>query len=232
MHDDKPRTNNLPTSSTISDRGLSEAARVLDDHTDIGARTQLVPVHVCRAVVERIDGEPLHCDQDTASTLTALLLRCWPDFKPAEHKAFVVALHKVFSAYPKSLGLRVVDPVNGLPSRLKFHPKVADVSEALRDEVKRRDLIRANALSHIRERERREVEAKAENEWLNNRPDAETRRMQAQALLAVKAMPIVEPQRPRAPGRAIDPAVMADLKARRERRLAEQTTEQPSETTA
>lgn len=232
MHDDKPRTNNSLTSSTISDRGLSEAARILDDEAEIGARTQLVPVHVCHAVVERIDTEPHHCDQDSASTLTALLLRCWPDFKPAEHKAFVVALHKVFSAYPKSIGLRVVDPVKGLPSRLNFHPKVADVSEALRDEVKRRDLIRANALSHIRERERREEEARAETEWMHNRPNAKTRRVQAQALLAIKAMPIVEPQRPRAPDRAIDPAVMADLKARRERRLAEQTTEEPSETTA
>lgn len=184
MHDDKPRTNNSLTSSTISDRGLSEAARVLDDEAEVGARTQLVPVHVCRAVVERIDGEPHHCDQDTASTLTALLLRCWPDFKPAEHKAFVVALHKVFSAYPKSIGLRVVDPVKGLPSRLKFHPKVADVSEALRDEVKRRDLIRANALSHIRERERREAEAKADAAFEASRPDIEVRKRQAEELLA------------------------------------------------
>lgn len=184
MHDDRPRTNNSLTSSTISDRGLSEAARILDDAAEIGARTQLIPVHVCHAVVQRINAEPTHCDQGTASTLTALLLRCWPDFKPAEHKAFVVALHKVFSAYPKSLGLRVVDPVNGLPSRLKYHPKVADVSEALRDEVKRRDLIRANALNHIRERERREAEAKAEAEFEASRPDIEVRRQQAEALLA------------------------------------------------
>ena len=226
------KTSSSPISSTISDRGFSEAVKVLDDEAEIGPRTVLVPEPVCRAVVERIDAEPRHSDQATASHLTALLLRCWPDFKPAEHKAYVVALHDLFMAYPRSLGLRVTDPVNGLPSRLKFHPKVADVAEALRDAVKRRDLIRANALNHIRERERREAEARAETEWMHNRPNAETRRVQAQALLAIKAMPIVEPQRPRAPDRAIDPAVMADLKARRERRLAEQTTEEPSETTA
>lgn len=178
------KTSSSPISSTISDRGFSEAVKVLDDEAEIGPRTVLVPEPVCRAVVERIDAEPRHSDQATASHLTALLLRCWPDFKPAEHKAYVVALHDLFMAYPRSLGLRVTDPVNGLPSRLKFHPKVADVAEALRDAVKRRDLIRANALTHIRERQRRETEARDAAAFEASRPSVERRKRLAEELVA------------------------------------------------
>lgn len=158
--------------------------KILDDPADVGPRTVLVPEPVCRAVVERIDVEPRRSDQATASHLTALLLRCWPDFKPGEHRAYVVALHDLFMAYPRSLGLRVTDPVRGLPSRLKFHPKIADVSEALRDEVKRRDLIRANALNHIRERERREAEARDAAAFDADRPTTERRKRLADALVA------------------------------------------------
>ena len=180
------------TLSTISVEGFKRAAQILDSEAPVGPRTQLVPAEVCRRVVERIDVEPARCERSDATDFVAALLRCYPDFKAHDAKGYALALFDLFAAYPRSIGSRVVDPVNGLPSRLKFTPKIADVKEALEAEVKRRALIRANALWHIREKERRDEERQAEAEFERNRPPAEERVRQAreaiQKLAAARAM--------------------------------------------
>lgn len=169
--------------STISVEGFKRAAQILDSEAPIGPRTQLLPVEVCRRVVERIDVEPPRCDRADATDFVAALLRCYPDFKAHDAKGYALALFDLFAAYPRSIGSRVVDPVNGLPSRLKFTPKIADVKEALEVEVKRRALIRANAVWHMREKERRDEERAAEAEFERNRPSAEERARQARAAI-------------------------------------------------
>lgn len=140
-------------------------------------------MEVCEQIVRRIDAEPRRCPQAEATELVAMLLRNYPEFKVHDAKGYTMALFELFSAYPKSIGTRVVDTVTGLPSRLKYTPKAAEVSEALVAEIKRRDLIRANALSHKRERDRRDESSRAEREFQAGRPSAEHRRQQVVELL-------------------------------------------------
>lgn len=169
--------------STISVEGFKRAAQILDNEAPIGPRTQLLPAEVCKRVIERIDVEPARCDRSDATDFVAALLRCYPDFRAHDAKGYALALFDLFAAYPRSIGSRIVDPVSGLPSRLKFTPKIADVKEALEAEVKRRALIRANAVWHMREKERRDEERAKEAEFERNRPSAEQRAEQVRLLL-------------------------------------------------
>lgn len=45
---------------------------------------------------------------------------------------YVRGLRRLFMAYPVEAGRAVIDPVHGLPSRLKWFPKLAEVSDALK----------------------------------------------------------------------------------------------------
>lgn len=178
-----------------------------------------MPLAICQAVVDRIDAEPKHCPHSEATELVALLLRNYPEFKAHDAKGYTMALFEIFSAYPQSIGLRVVDSVIGLPSKLKYTPKSAEVSQALTAEVKRRDLIRANALSHIRESERRAVEAKQEKKYEKRISPERISELTS----SLKAMPINEPVAGREPGFRPSAELLAELDERKAQRLAEQT---------
>lgn len=102
--------------------------------------------------------------------------------------AQMAALCRIFQNYPLSMGNRVVDPVRGLPSRLKFRPKPADLVEALEIEKKRRDLVRANALSHLQERDERRKLAEAEASYACSKFTAKQRAAQVKALLRPQMM--------------------------------------------
>lgn len=131
-----------------------------------------------------IDREPVETDPATAAEFARRLTACYPDLKPADPERYALSLAKVFASYPESLGRRIVDVVSGLPSRLLFSPKVADVTRALEGEMSRRRIIRANALWHVQEGERRAAKAHQEAEWERNRPAAEQRRRTVDELLA------------------------------------------------
>lgn len=131
-----------------------------------------------------IDREPVETDPATAAEFAQRLVACYPDLKPADPARYVVSLAKVFASYPESIGQRVVNPVTGLASLHAFNPKVADVTKALEAEMSRRRIIRANALWHVQEGERRAAKAHRDAEWERNRPDMEQRRRTVDELLA------------------------------------------------
>lgn len=131
-----------------------------------------------------IDREPAETDPATAAEFAQRLVACYPDLKPADPQRYVLSLAKVFAAYPESIGRRVVDPVRGIPASLAYSPKVADVTKALEAEMTRRRIIRANALWHVQEGERRAAKAHRDAEWERNRPDMEQRRRTVDELLA------------------------------------------------
>lgn len=168
--------------STISHKGFEAAVSILDDEREIGPRTQLLPIEVCEKVIAKIDADPKCTDSD-ATDLVALLLRNYPDFKAHDAKGYTLALWHVFKAYPRSIGSRVVDPLKGLPSTLKFTPKSADLVGALDAEVARRKLIRANALSHIAEKKRRQKAEAEEAEFHAKLPSIDERKAQVERLL-------------------------------------------------
>lgn len=137
-------------------------------------------------MISRIDAEPLKTDPALAHELTLRLLSCYPNLTPHEPERYAASLVATFAAFPPSVGRRVADPVRGLAARLKFSPSVFDVAEALKAEVERRTLIRANAMWHTQERERRERAAEAERDYQANRPSMEARAAQVARLLGAR----------------------------------------------
>lgn len=170
---------------------------ILDTLDQVNSRTSLLPYEVCKQVVERIDAEPRTTNLRLAHEFVVRLLGCYPNLKAHDPKAYTASLVATFANFPPSAGRRVADPVNGLGAKLKFDPKVADVNAALEAELKRRQLIRANALWHNQEREERRRVAEAEREFQANRRSAAERKAQVDDLL--RARPMQDPERPPEP---------------------------------
>ena len=171
----------------MSENGYEKAVKILDTIEVVGPRTQLLPRSTCEAVVAKIDAEPVECGSQFAVELTARLLRNYPDFKAHDAKGYVLALKELFSVYPLSVCYRATGK-EGLAGKLQFTPKTADVKKALDAEMKRRDLIRANAKWNMQEADDRLEARKAEEEFNSRYPDLETRKAQVAQLLGVRAM--------------------------------------------
>lgn len=133
-------------------------------------------------MVARIDAEPTQCGDKAAAIFVHRLLGNYPDYRPHNPQQHQRSLAEIFAVYRQSICEAVIDPVHGLPGRLAFVPKPAELREALEAEHKRIDLIRANALTHIQERQRRIREAE---EAARYKPGtAEERKARVDKLLA------------------------------------------------
>lgn len=187
--------------AALSTKGLTAATAILDTATVVGPGTRLLPVEVALAVIAAIDAEPEATDAREAKALCdALMVHYALDrvATPDEAKQMALqmtALCRVFAAYPPSFGRRVVDPVKGLPSRLKYRPKPADLVEALDAEKHRRALIRANAQSHMQERDRRLKQAEEDAEYAKI-PIEQRRQMILRAFGRLPADKIDHPSEP------------------------------------
>lgn len=73
---------------------------------------------------------------------------------------FSTALCAVFASYPASIGRQTIDPVKGLPSKLKFPPSIAEVKASLDEGIIRRKAIAYRAKILLDEQERRASEVK------------------------------------------------------------------------
>lgn len=169
--------------SPISASGLLKAMDILDTEAPIDRRTAMLPDEIADQVIAEIDNDPKPTLAE-ANELAARLLRNYPDLKANDPKGYVLALVEVFCAYPLGVGIAACDPVKGLPSALRFTPKTADLKACLEVRMKRRDLIRANALSHKAERRRRLDVAREEAEFERNRGTIDERRAHVQRILA------------------------------------------------
>ena len=101
---------------------------------------------------------------------------------------FSTALCKVFSAYPLKFGREIVDPMEGLPSRLKFSPAISEVKEALDGAILRRSKLRAWTERTLSDRQqtalRDALSRKQEEDW-----EAAKKKREAQALRDQVEMP-------------------------------------------
>lgn len=142
------------TPSTNSDEKIKEAWAILNTPAIPDWRTRLLPNAVCDAIIQQIEAEPAHCGDTAAIELTARLLRNYPDFKAHEAKGFVIALKELLASYPLSICYRATGK-DGLPGKLPFVPKTADIKRALDEEMARVEQIKCNAKLHKIEREAR-----------------------------------------------------------------------------
>ncbi len=146
-------------------------------------RTRLLPDEICDAVIGIIECESAQCGETAAIELTARLLRNYPDFKAHEAKGFVVAVKEVIAMYPLSVAYRAMGP-QGLPGKLQFVPKTADVKKALDDELARREQIKCNAKLHKIERENRAKQEEEEAKYNVSENEREARNVRIKDLIA------------------------------------------------
>lgn len=72
------------------------------------------------------------CDEREAQGFVLALMGFYRDHGQIDPKIYNAGLKRVFMAYPREAVAAVVDPVHGLPSKLKWLPTPADVTDALK----------------------------------------------------------------------------------------------------
>jgi hypothetical protein len=190
-----------------------------DSQTNLEA---VVTVAQATAVLDAMTGRDHHCDAETAATLARNLVGLYPAREVHDAKAYAAGMTAVLMAHPADFVKRVCDPARGLPSRLKWLPTLADVTEAITAERNRRERIASNARYVIACHDARKREADERAAFEASRPSADDRaRMAAEAIAKFKAMPVAEPIKERAAGWKPSPELMADLERRKAQRLAE-----------
>lgn len=112
------------------------------------------------------------------------LLGLYPARQVHDAETYSRGVVAVFMASELDFVRRVVDPVTGLPSRMKFLPTMAEINEAISAERTRRSQIRATAAWMLREHDRRKAEAEERERWGHLTPEEmERRRAQVATLL-------------------------------------------------
>jgi hypothetical protein len=66
----------------------------------------------------------------TAATFATILFACYRAAEASSPKVYHAAAEAVLRCYPESVVRAVCDPVNGLPSRSKFLPSIAEIKKA------------------------------------------------------------------------------------------------------
>ncbi|WP_310619662.1 hypothetical protein [Flexibacterium corallicola] len=79
------------------------------------------------------DNQP---SKEEAITLAERLVGSFREVKFNNSEQFGLALAALFERYPYELGLMVAHPIDGLPSKLKFCPSIAEVKEELEEQRK------------------------------------------------------------------------------------------------
>lgn len=125
--------------------------------------TSLISSADAQAVLDALPKDAGLTPPDMAVSFAQTLLGFYPTREVNDAKTYVTALATVFGSFPPSICKRILHPVEGLPSRLKFLPTVADLVEALKAEQTRREMIRRNAARTIA------MNARAREPW--NPPD-------------------------------------------------------------
>lgn len=154
----------------------------------LGSSTRLLPRSDCELVLTEINSRSTRLTGEIeAIDMAKMLLGMYPARHVHDADTYGQALRTVFMAAELDFVRRVVDPINGLPSRLKYLPTIAEVTEAIATERTRRSQIRATAAWMLREHDRRKAEAEERARWSHlGEEELERRRAQVEALLSPK----------------------------------------------
>jgi len=172
---------------TPSTDALQAAAHRLDSGCHVNLDGTVTEAQA-RAVLDAITGRNQACDAETASSLARRLIGMYPAREVHDARAYAAGMTAVLMSHPADFVRRVCDPVRGLPSRLKWLPTLADVTEAIAAERDRRERIAANARYVIARHEARRREAEDRAAFEASRPCPEARaRMAAEAVASLRA---------------------------------------------
>lgn len=167
----------------MSPEGVSSAEKIFDDALAIGPRTALAPEWVCREYLARLDAEITVTSDARALAMVGMLLGQLPSVNAHNTKVYQSTLGALFAAYPEAIGRKALDPVNGLAAKCEYTPKPSDLKKFLDAEMMKRDMRRANALSHIEERKRREAHERERAEDMKSQTTYDERAAAVQRLL-------------------------------------------------
>lgn len=220
---------NLPTvkpcgtPSTALKPTFRDVARRLDTESQTGLE-RVVSVAEANAILSEMIGRDEPCSADDAVFMARNLIGLYPAREVHDATAYAAGVTAVLASHPLDFVRRVCSPVHGLPSRLKWLPTIADVTEALHAERAKRDRIATNARYVIASHDARKREAEEREAFEADRLPAEERaRVAAEAISRFKAMPVAEPMKERVPGWRPSAELLADLERRKAERLATKT---------
>lgn len=71
-----------------------------------------------------------------ANAALKILLGSWPNANPHDPEIYRQGLIALFQRYPPAAVARVCDPVIGIPSKYSFLPSIAEVTEALEEQMR------------------------------------------------------------------------------------------------
>lgn len=120
------------------------------------------------------------CPEDVLDDAVMQLIGSYPAREVTDAKTLTKGVKALFGAYPFYAVQRVINPVTGLPSRLKFFPTLAEIREALDAEMIRRGRIARNC-KHIIDAEAKAIE---DREFERNRLPAEERARRVKEILS------------------------------------------------
>jgi hypothetical protein len=171
-----------PTSSTqlstSSSRELRELTKILDVESQIGLEFRM-SLEEAQRVFNELTGFDDQCSPQEAVAKARLLLGLYPAREVNNAEVYTTGMAALLAAFPTYAVRKVTDPVNGLPSKLKWLPTLAEVNEALTDAKVKRGRIGRNAEHVIRAHRKREEDRKREESM----PSPEERQRQVQELL-------------------------------------------------
>lgn len=160
---------------------------------DLNHRTPLVSPTEAQELIEAIEARG---DVTTHPQLAASSARTLMGMFPAkafnDPEVFVTALTALFSAYDHEFIKAICNPVDGLPTRLKYAVSLADVKEALEAERNKRLALLSRARWTLREHARREEEEK-DRQFKLTPEEVERRKRHVATLLGPKDMEHGEP---------------------------------------
>lgn len=171
---------------------MAKALSVLGTHSEVTSQTRLVPAAECERVIATIDAKLLPlATRDEAMMLWAELISCYPDLLLAkrsadqdpesrrEFTAYTRKMVEAFQQFSHFVGKQIV-AVNGLPAVQDFRPKPGDVMKFGKSLVEKMNTAKGMAQRHIREGKDRAARRAKEAALEARRPDAETRKLQAE----------------------------------------------------
>lgn len=169
--------------STAS-RPISRAVVQALEAEDWRSSIRIVKVEEAQAVLRELDGRDELCPPAVAAQAARSLLGLYPTTRDIQDPdTYAAGLTALMAAYPTDFVKRVVNPVTGLASRLKFVPTLADVREALEAERARRNRILSCAITVIQETEKARQKADDEARWAKQLPPPVERAKYVQRLV-------------------------------------------------
>jgi hypothetical protein len=181
--------------STTSSARLESAEKELASDHELTASSRLLPASICWELVANIDGDGTPIGGERAAFWVRKLLAGYPNLKPHDAQGYTLIVTEILAAFPEGICRRVIDPVRGIATA--FPPSRGELRQALDAEVARRKLVRASALWHIEERQRRERAAAEERAFDARRGTEAERAALVRSLLRPRAMP--DPELPGPP---------------------------------